>query len=286
MARCGCQGGCSCSVQGSGLVQVSGNGSSQAPFTVGLVYDGQTGCDAIIGCVCDHSGAGLTCANGMVQVMPSGDAGNVLTIGSDGGVMVPTAGASAGILAGQAVTITGSQAAGYTIGAKISADAENSIGLGSDGGLYVAGPRFAYGNLAARAVTLTITDNWMVPTITGQSGGFSVLPVSGGIVRVRLPDAGTWFLQMQTRWDTSAGYTIASGALIYCGISSAARGIVHAESVTRPSSVTGMHASTMEDFNDVATPTISFRVQASSTHAAQPTVTGWWSAHRVGPSVQ
>ncbi|MFF5045704.1 hypothetical protein [[Kitasatospora] papulosa] len=253
---------------------------------MGLVYDGQTGCDAIIGCVCDHSGAGLTCANGMVQVMPSGDAGNVLTIGSDGGVMVPTAGASAGILAGQAVTITGSQAAGYTIGAKISADAENSIGLGSDGGLYVAGPRFAYGNLASRAVTLTITDNWMVPTITGQSGGFSVLPVSGGIVRVRLPDAGTWFLQMQTRWDTSAGYTIASGALIYCGISSAARGIVHAESVTRPSSVTGMHASTMEDFNDVATPTISFRVQASSTHAAQPTVTGWWSAHRVGPSVQ
>lgn len=284
MARCGCQGGCSCSVQGSDLIQVSGNGSSSAPFTVGLTYGEDSGCDAIMGCVCDHSGDGLTCTDGQLRVLPSEDLGNLVQIGTDGGVFVPTAGASAGIVAGQAVDITGDQASGYTIGARISADPENSLELGSDGGLYVAGPRFAYGNMNSRTVATTTTDVWMVPTITGQSGGFSVLPPTGGITRVRLPDGGTWFLQAQWRFSV-AGFTTASGGMLYAGIDCGARGVIVGESYTRASTVSGIHASTMQDYNNSATPNLGFHVQANSTISQPPTATGWWSAHRVGPSV-
>lgn len=284
MARCGCQGGCSCSVQGSGVVQVTGNGSAGAPFTIGLAYGEGTGCDAIMACVCDHSGDGLACAGGQLRVLPSEDPGNLVKIGADGGVFVPTAGASAGLVAGQAVSITGSQAAGYTIGAKISTDPANSVMLGSDGGLFVAGPRYAYGLLNSRSVPTTTTDTWMVPTITGQSGGFSVLAPVGGITRIRLPDGGTWFLQAQWRFNIP-GFTVASGGMVYAGIESPTRGIVHAVSYTRASSVSGIHASTMEDYKNSATPNVGFRVQANNTISAEPTVTGWWSAHRVGPSV-
>ncbi|MFJ5890263.1 hypothetical protein [Streptomyces californicus] len=283
MARCGCQGGCSCSVQGSGLISVSGNGSSGAPFVVGLTYGEDGGCAAIMGCVCDHSGDGLTCTGGQLRVQPSEDAGNLMRIGSDGGVFVPTAGASAGLVAGQAVNITGSQASGYTIGARISADQGNAVTLGTDGGLHVPGPRFAYGTLTARSVPTTTTDAWMVPVVAGQSGGFSVVP-AGGVSRLQLPDGGTWFLQAQFRFNI-AGFTTASGGVVYGGIDTPSRGNIIAKSYTRASSVSGMDTSVMEDFNDSATPRVGFRVQANATISSPPQAVGWWSAHRVGPSV-
>lgn len=284
MARCGCQGGCSCSVQGSGLINVSGNGSSGAPFVVSLQYGESSDCTAIMGCICDHSGDGLTCTGGQLRVQPSEDPGNLMQIGSDGGVFVPTAGASAGLVAGQAVDITGDQASGYTIGARISADPENAVQLGSDGGLYVPGPRFAYGNLTARSVPTTTSDAWMVPTITGQSGGFSVVPPAGGVTRIQLPDGGTWYLQAQFRFNVP-GFTTASGGVVYGGIETPTRGSIVAKSYTRASSVSGINVSVMEDYNNSATPRVGFRVQANPTISSPPTAVGWWSAHRIGPSV-
>ncbi|WP_237404775.1 hypothetical protein [Actinacidiphila reveromycinica] len=263
---------------------MSGNGSSGAPFVVGLSYGGETGCDGIMACVCDHSGDGLSCSGGVLAVQPSDDEGNLVQIGTDGGVFVPTAGASAGLVEGQAVDITGDQASGYTIGARISADPNNAITLGSDGGLYVPGPKYAYGNMNAKTITTDITDNWMVPTIVAQSGGFSIYTADGH-TRVALPDSGTWFFQAQFRCNTSAGFTATTGALFYAAISAAGRGFMNAHTYTRTSTITGMHCTTMDDFAGAANPNLSFRVQANSSHKERPSVTGWWSAFLVGPSI-
>ncbi|MEW2066628.1 H-type lectin domain-containing protein [Streptomyces sp. NPDC007346] len=76
---------------------------------------------------------------GQLGVRTSADPGNLVQQGSDGGVFVPTAGASAGLLEGDGIDITGDQTSGYTISARISADPRNGLVLGSDGGLYVRG---------------------------------------------------------------------------------------------------------------------------------------------------
>lgn len=143
MARCGCQGGCSCAVEGSGLVQVGGSGAPSDPFVVGLSYEGKTGCDAIAACVGDHVDTPLVYdeATGQLQLWTSQDAGNLVQVGSDGGLYVPTAGASAGLVQGQAVDISGDQASGYVVGVRISTDPGNSLRLGEDGGLYVRVPQ-------------------------------------------------------------------------------------------------------------------------------------------------
>ncbi|MFJ6014447.1 hypothetical protein [Streptomyces sp. NPDC092952] len=265
-------------------VALFGEGTEGAPLTASLMYDGRSGCDGIVACVCDHSGDGLSCAGGVLAVHPSGDEGNLVRIGTDGGVFVPTAGASAGLVAGQAIDIAGDQASGYTIGARISADPGNAIGLGSDRGLFVQGPRYAYGNLAPKTITTDTTDNWLVPSLVAESGGFSVVS-TGGTSRVRVPDGGTWFLQAQFRCDTSAGFTAPSGAVFYAAISAAGRGFMNAVTYTRGSSITGQHCTAMDDFTGAATPSIGFRVQANSSHQARPSVSGWWSAFRVGPSI-
>jgi hypothetical protein len=270
-------------VQGSDVISVSGNGSSSAPFVASLRYGEQSGCDAIMGCVCDHAADGLLCSSGMLRVLPSADPDNLLRIGTDGGVYVPTAGASAGLVAGQAIDITGDQAGGYTIGARISADPDNALTLGSDGGLFVMGPRLAFGTLGLKTITTDLQDNWLIPTIDAQSGGFG-LATAGGVTSVTLPDAGTWFLQAMFRCDTSAGFTATSGALFY-GAIGAPRGFVGARSYSRNSSQTAMDYTVMSDFENVANPAFSFHVRASNTHAEPPPVTGWWSAHRVGPSI-
>ncbi|GAA2948067.1 hypothetical protein GCM10010518_38640 [Kitasatospora cinereorecta] len=90
-------------------------------------------------CVGDHLDAPLAYddVTGQLQVQRSADPGNLISTGSDGGLFVPTAGASAGLVEGPAIDITGDQTSGYTIGAKVSADPRNAIRLGSDGGLYV-----------------------------------------------------------------------------------------------------------------------------------------------------
>ncbi|MFC8723780.1 H-type lectin domain-containing protein [Streptomyces bacillaris] len=122
-------------------VSLSGTGATGDPVRIGLSYDGETGCDAIAACVGDHLDAPLTYdgVTGQLGVRTSADPGNLVQAGSDGGLFVPTAGASAGLVEGDGVDITGDQASGYTISARISADPRNGLAIGSDGGLYVRG---------------------------------------------------------------------------------------------------------------------------------------------------
>lgn len=77
MARCGCQGGCSCALEGSGAVEISGNGSSNSPFVVGIDL-----------ATLLQAGPGITYdpATGTISVALSLDAGNATTFGSDDGV--------------------------------------------------------------------------------------------------------------------------------------------------------------------------------------------------------
>lgn len=203
MARCGCQGGCSCAFVAAAPVSLSGTGATGDPLRIGLSYDGETGCDAIAACVGDHVDAPLTYdeVTGQLGVRTSADPGNLVQQGSDGGLFVPTAGASAGLVEGDGIDITGDQASGYTISARISADPRNGLVLGSDGGLYVRGREIE------QAVTLVSFTNQSSHTRTITfSTPFSAPPVvSIGIASGAGPTA---------RWDvrainvTTAGFTL------------------------------------------------------------------------------
>ncbi|MEU2487019.1 H-type lectin domain-containing protein [Streptomyces sp. NPDC012617] len=180
------------------------------PFTVGV------SCDDVAECVGDHLDAPLTydAATGQMGLELSQDAGNLLSVRPDGGLFVPTAGASAGLIAGQAIAITGSQGAGYTIAARISADAGNSLRLGTDGGLFVHVPpalqnveTFSFTNVTSFTRNITFTTPFAAPphvTVNINSGagptarwgarainvsttGFTIFLFSGA-----LGETGTW----------------------------------------------------------------------------------------------
>lgn len=88
MARCGCQGSCSCVIQGASPISVTGNGSVQQPYIITLSLNGQTGCAAITACVADNLGPGLVydAGTGDIQLKLSTDSGNTLTFGTDEGI--------------------------------------------------------------------------------------------------------------------------------------------------------------------------------------------------------
>ena len=88
MARCGCQGSCSCVVQGASPITVTGNGSVQQPYIISLSLDGQTGCAAITACIASNLGPGLVYDQGTGDIMLrlSTDDGNTLTFGTDEGL--------------------------------------------------------------------------------------------------------------------------------------------------------------------------------------------------------
>lgn len=79
MARCGCQGGCSCAINGAGAVDVTGNGSASSPFVVSVDRAELL-----------QAGPGITYhpGTGTISALPSTDPGNALTFGSDNGVFV------------------------------------------------------------------------------------------------------------------------------------------------------------------------------------------------------
>lgn len=89
MARCGCQGGCSCAIEGAGAVEVTGNGSANAPFTVSVNLAELL-----------TAGPGITYdpSTGTISVALSADPGNATTFGSDNGVFT-FSGGSGGPLA-------------------------------------------------------------------------------------------------------------------------------------------------------------------------------------------
>lgn len=93
MARCGCAGSCSCVIQGSSPIVVTGNGSVQQPFVVSLSVDGKTGCAGIVACLAGNLGPGLIYNEGTgdLQIRLSEQAGNAAALQTDG-LYVPSGG--------------------------------------------------------------------------------------------------------------------------------------------------------------------------------------------------
>lgn len=90
MANCGCASGRGLVMQGEDPVLVTGSGISGAPFVMSLRHRNRSGCSALVACVTDKLGYGLTYDSGTdtINVALSKDANNALKFGSDGGLML------------------------------------------------------------------------------------------------------------------------------------------------------------------------------------------------------
>jgi hypothetical protein len=145
---------------------VTGTGSAGTPYVIttdvildptppgggaNLLEAGPDGlyveCADVRGCLSAGDGIDYDPATGVIAADISGDAGNTLVVGTDGGLMVPpSAGGGATALEvtdtpSVNLTLTGTGAAGdpYDVSAAVllSADANNRAAFGSDGALYV-----------------------------------------------------------------------------------------------------------------------------------------------------
>lgn len=177
MAQFGCGGSrCTCQVTAGPGVTVTGNGSTGAPYVIEATAGAVT-CDQVRPCISAGDGASYDPDTGVVAARPSTDAGNTLGFGTDGGLLVPPAGAPA-VEAGDTdtvdTTVTGTGAPGdpFVVSADVKLDPSppqggtNLIGSGADGlflecadvrGCISAGDGIAYdpgtGVLAARPST-------------------------------------------------------------------------------------------------------------------------------------
>lgn len=89
MARCGCGGGqCDCSLEAGDNVTVSGSGSAANPYVVSA----DVPCTSVRSCLSGGNGISFNTATGVIAARLSGQAGNNVSIGPDGGLLVPTAG--------------------------------------------------------------------------------------------------------------------------------------------------------------------------------------------------
>jgi len=89
VARCGCAGGaCNCAVEAGTNVNVSGSGSVANPY----VISAEVPCEDVRACLSAGDGILVDQATGEISAHVSGQAGNNLSVGADGGLVVPTAG--------------------------------------------------------------------------------------------------------------------------------------------------------------------------------------------------
>ena len=137
MARCGCGGSvCNCVVQAGTGTTVSGTGSVANPYVVSA---DAPPCSSVRPCISATSGAAYDSGTGVITADLSGDAGNQLILGGDGGLFVPAAVVDCADVR-PCISATGGAAynpATGVITADLSTDAGNQLVLGGDGGLYV-----------------------------------------------------------------------------------------------------------------------------------------------------
>ncbi|MFB7496105.1 hypothetical protein ACFC09_15660 [Streptomyces sp. NPDC056161] len=113
MAQFGCGGSrCTCQVTGGPGVTVTGNGSHGAPYVI-EADGGTVSCDQVRPCISAADGAAYDPATGVVSARPSADAGNQLSMGTDGRLLVPPLEAGCGL---RGDGTTGSPLAAYAIG--------------------------------------------------------------------------------------------------------------------------------------------------------------------------
>ncbi|MEV5677066.1 hypothetical protein [Streptomyces sp. NPDC052179] len=81
---------CTCRVVAGPGVTVEGNGGNGTPYVIST-GGGGADCAAVRPCFSAGDGAGYDEATGIITARPSTDAGNHLSIGTDGGLLVPAA---------------------------------------------------------------------------------------------------------------------------------------------------------------------------------------------------
>lgn len=92
MPPCDCAPRCACQVVAGPGITVSGNGSSGTPYVIsGSGGSGVVTCDQVRPCISAGPGATYDPATGVVAADVSGDAGNTLVVGADGGLYAPGA---------------------------------------------------------------------------------------------------------------------------------------------------------------------------------------------------
>lgn len=85
--RCGCQTECPCVLIGGEGIEVTGTGNPDDPYVIST--DGTIDCDLVSNCICAKivGNTGIRCnASGNIELFLSGDAGNVMSFGQDGGL--------------------------------------------------------------------------------------------------------------------------------------------------------------------------------------------------------
>ncbi|MFE9127843.1 hypothetical protein ACFYOF_20950 [Streptomyces sp. NPDC007148] len=94
LARCGCGGGqCSCSIAAGDNVALSGSGSVANPY----VLSASLSCEEVRQCLSGTGGVEYNPGTGAISADLSGQSGNNLTLGPDGGLFVPTGAATVSV---------------------------------------------------------------------------------------------------------------------------------------------------------------------------------------------
>lgn len=134
MARCGCGGGaCTCSIEVGDGLSLSGSGSIANPFLINL---DDIDCAQVRPCISAGDGLTYNSGTGVMALRPSGDAGNIIEIGGDGGAYatVDCSDVRPCLSGGDGIAydpVTG------VIRTRLSTDPGNNAVFGGDGGVYV-----------------------------------------------------------------------------------------------------------------------------------------------------
>ncbi|MFC8332711.1 hypothetical protein ACFUN6_22240, partial [Streptomyces olivaceus] len=219
MAQFGCGGSrCTCQVTAGPGIAVTGNGSASNPFVVEAEDGGGVTCDQVRPCLSAGDGIAYDPATGEIAARPSTDAGNSLSFGTDGGLLVPpaTPGDTTAVEGGDTDTVetavSGAGTAGdpYVVSSSVRLDADppgggtNLIGTGPDG-LFLECEQIRGCLSAGDGLTYDSGTGEFTANISGDTGNATTIGTDGGIFT---PAGGT----AVEGGDTDTVETAVSGA--------------------------------------------------------------------------
>lgn len=181
MARCGCGGQCNCVVIAGENVNVSGTGSPAHPYVV----TAEIGCEDVRPCLSAGDGLDYDPATGEFTADLSGQAGNNIVIGPDGGLYVPAAaGATVVTAPADCITVSGDGSASSPITAAPVLDPAGRLTCGPDGMAVepVETGCGLTGDGSAGSPITALTRTWAYPCDIGSTAG-GVFCDDGGVLR-------------------------------------------------------------------------------------------------------